>query len=59
MAKDYERCDTVMWRAGSYYGDDRPDEMALVIVDGGKDKVKILCLDGQERWVKKENVYSE
>jgi len=57
MGKDYERGDFVMWKSSSYYGDRRPDEMAFVLEDGGKDEVKLLCLDGQERWVKKENVY--
>jgi len=55
--KEYEYGDFVMWKSSSYYGDRRPDEMAFVLEDGGKDEVKLLCLDGQERWVKKENVY--
>lgn len=56
MAKEYQAGDLVVWKSSAYYGDDRPDEPATIVGDWGKDRVKIACQDGEERWVYRENV---
>lgn len=52
---EFHKGQAVVWARGSYYGIDCPDETAIII-DVGKTQVNILCLDGSERWVKKESI---
>ena len=47
----------MIWKSSTYYGDFRPDELAVVVVDGGKDVVKIMAVHNlEEHWVKREHV---
>lgn len=55
MPLDYQPGHHVIW-SGSTYCRTPVDEFAIVVADGGKDRVLILCLDGRERWVKKGSV---
>ena len=54
--KRFRYTESVSWKRGQFYGTDWPDEVALVVQDPGKDQVQILCLDGEVRWVKRENI---
>ena len=58
-AKRFCHIDAVSWKRGQFYGTDFPDEIALVNQDPGKDRVQILCLDGEVRWVDRGNIQAQ
>jgi len=51
----YNYGDAVEWDRASYYGSHWASEPAIVNAVG-KVRVQILCLDGELRWVRQENI---
>jgi len=55
-----QRGDLVIWKASAYYGDFRPDELAVCLTDpvGPARQVRIMALYGdlEERWIKREDL---
>lgn len=50
--------DLVIWKSSAYYGDYRPDELAIVVWDGGKSLVNIMSVyDLEEHWVGREYIH--
>lgn len=67
MRVDYQPGTHIIWSCSKYYGKNGThagewDEPAIVVAVGAsyrhgeKGRVKILCLDGQERWIWKSDI---